>query len=185
MKNYIKLFGITAIALVIGFATLSCEIEPPEEVTLGVPTNVKITVVEKTRIMTVTWDAVANAAGYEIITDSEGCGSGKRIINTKDITAFVYNTANTPPQGTSSVMNSIKNDGSGTQANGSVLILAKNKIQITLMPATGETEKVMASAVTAKVRALTPGGQTIDEIIYKDSAYSSVARVEKANYSQQ
>jgi len=178
MKNYIKILGITAIALVIGFFTISCDVEPPEDkiTPLSVPSNVTITVVKRT--MTVTWNEVSNASGYEIITYSEGCGSGKRKINTKDITAVSYNPDNAkanPPtavEGTTSVLNSVKDDG--TQANGSVLILAKNKIQITLMPnnmAGADPTEPMASKVTAKVRSL---GEVISGNGYSDSGYSAV-----------
>jgi hypothetical protein len=175
MKNYIKFLGITAIALVIGLFTVSCDVEPEEEniTPLGVPSNVKITVVKRT--MTVEWDEVSNAAGYEIITYSVGCGSGKRKINTKDITAVTYNpdaVAPNPVEGTSSVLNVVKDDG--TQANGSVIILAKNKIQITLMPnnmAGADPTEPMASKVTAKVKSL---GEVISGNGYSDSDYSSV-----------
>jgi len=179
MKNHIKFFGITAIALVIGLFTISCDVEPPEDekvvTTLGVPSN--ITIVVTGRTMVVTWDAVPNASGYEIITYSEGCGSGKRKINTKEITAVSYNPDAVDPnpiEGTTSVLNSVKTDG--TQANGSVIILAKNKIQITLMPNNMEgadPNLPMASAVTAKVKAL---GEVISGNGYSDSDYSSVVR---------
>jgi hypothetical protein len=176
MKNYFKILGITVIALVIGLLTISCDVEPPpeDEITpLSVPSNIKITVVKRT--MTVEWDEVSHASGYEIITYSVGCGSGKRKINTKNITAVSYNpdaVAPNPVEGTASVLNSVKDDG--TQANGSVLILAKNKIQITLMPNNMEgadPTEPMASKVTAKVRAL---GEVISGNGYSDSGYSAV-----------
>jgi len=168
MKNN-KFLGITVITLVIGLLMISCNIEPPNEEVLGAPSNITITVTQRT--MVVTWDAVPNASGYEIITDSENCGSGKRKINTRDITAIVYNTANTPPEG-ADTMNTLKSDG--TQANGSVLILAKNKIQITLMPQMmGDQNVPMATAVTAKVKSL---GQTVSETTYTDSNYSETVR---------
>ena len=184
MKKYIKFFGITAVALVIGLLTISCDVEPPEDESvitpLSVPSNIKITVDKRTMI--VEWDAVSHAAGYEIITYSVGCGSGKRKINTKNITAVSYNPDNAnanPPtavEGTTSVLNGVKTDG--TQANGSVLILAKNKIQITLMPNNmqgADPTEPMASKVTAKVKSL---GEVISGNGYSDSGYSAV--VEKA-----
>ena len=169
MKNNIKFFSITVIALVIGLFSLSCATNPPDEEILNAPSNITITVTGRT--MVVTWDDVNNASGYEIITDSENCGSGKRKINTRDITAIVYNTANTPPEG-DNAMNKVKTDG--TQANGSVIILAKNKIQITLMPQMmGDQNVPMATAVTAKVKSL---GQTVSETTYTDSNYSETVR---------
>jgi len=183
MKNYFKFLGITAIALVIGFFTISCDTEPEEEpvvTPLGVPTNITITVTKRT--MVVEWNSVSNASGYEIITYSVGCGSGKRKINTKNITAVSYNPDNAnanPPtavEGTTSVLNGVKTDG--TQANGSVIILAKNKIQITLMPNNKEgadPTEPMASKVTAKVKSL---GEVISGNGYSDSGYSTVVEKE-------
>jgi len=173
MKNIFKLLGITAIALVIGILSIGCDVEPPDETTsvsaLAVPTNITITVTQRT--MVVTWDEVANASGYEITTDSENCGSGKKIINTKDITAITNN-----PASTSNGANALKND----KTNGAVEILAKNKIQITLMPAKDADNnnidtKPMATAVTAKVKSL---GTTISGNGYSDSDYSAVVRKE-------
>jgi len=164
MNNKIKFFGIVAIALVIGFFSMGCATNSPEDETLDVPSNIIITVTGRT--MVVTWDEVKNASGYEIITDSEGCGSGKRKINTKDNTAVVYNTANDPPEGA----NALKDD----KSNGAVEILAKNKIQITLMPQMmGDQNVPMATAVTAKVKAL---GDTVSGKVYIDSEYSEVVK---------
>jgi hypothetical protein len=187
MKNYFKLLGITAIALVIGFFAISCEIDPPEEEkdinTLSVPSGIKITVNKRT--MVVEWDAVSNASGYEIITYSVGCGSGKRKINTKNITAVSYNPDAEPPnpiEGTTSVLGTIRTDG--TPANGSVAILAKNKIQITLMPATSGDDMPntpMATAVTAKVKSL---GEVISGSGYSDSNFSAEVRLENSGFTK-
>jgi len=162
-KNLLKsAIVLIAIAGLLALAGCDTAVDDPEN--LGTPANVAITVEERT--MTVTWDEVSGASGYEIITDSVGCGSGKRKINTKDITAIVYNTDNNPPEG-NNAMNTVKADG--TQANGSVLILAKNKIQITLMPQMmGDQNVPMATEVSAKVKALGDGTQ------YLDSVYSAV-----------
>jgi len=164
MKNNIRLLGIIAATLAVGLFIISCA-TAPANLKASSPANIKIDVTGRT--MTVTWDEVKNADGYEIITDSENCGSGKRKINTKNNTAIVYNTANTPPEGA----NALKDDAS----NGAVVILAKNKIQITLMPAMGDPSKPMATAVTAKVMAF---GGTVEGKKYLDSDYSSVVRKE-------
>jgi hypothetical protein len=163
MKNNIKLLGITAITLLIGLFTLSCA-TAPAILSAPSPENIKIDV--KGRTMTVTWDEVTNATGYEIITFSENCGSGRRKINTKTGTAIVNF-----PGSSSNGANALLND----ETNGAVVILAKNKIQITLMPAVGDLSKPMATAVTAKVMAF---GGTVDGKKYLDSDYSSVVRKE-------
>jgi hypothetical protein len=161
MKKLIRFSGLTVVlALLIVFvAACDSEPEPPAlvNVNLGVPANVAITVVERT--MTVTWNAVPNAQGYEIYTTSEGCGSGNRLINTKDKTAY----------GLTGDSSYLKTD----KSNGAVEILGSTKIQITLMPmGTGNENKPMASAVTAKVRAI--GGVDGDNN-YISSGYSTVA----------
>jgi hypothetical protein len=190
MKNFIKFFGITAIALVIGLFTISCDTEPPEDDSPspkttpsagpGVPTNVKITVNKRTMI--VTWDEVANATGYEIITYSEGCGSGRRIINTKDRTAYSFDmTATNPTVGTTNVITAAStNATSGTpQSNGAVIILAKNAILITLMPATSGDDMAntpMATSIRARVKSL----ESLDDA--EDSEYSNIVTLDKTNF---
>jgi len=153
MKKY---FLIISIALVIGLASACTD-------KLAIPTNVKIDVTG--RLMTVTWDAVSGAQGYEIYTTSSGCASGNRIINTKDNTA-------TSHTGT----NALFDDG----RNGAVQIKGSTKIEITLMPewnTPGDNtsgpnyDVVMASAVTAKVKALGV-----------ESDYSQVVTLNKADY---
>jgi len=168
MKKYIKLSGITAITLVIGLLTISCA-TAPVILSAPAPANIKIDVIGRT--MTVTWDEVANASGYEITTFSENCGSGRRKINTKAGTAVVNF-----PESANNGANALLND----ESNGAVVILAKNKIQITLMPArktdnTWDYTKPMATAVTAKVMAF---GGTVEGKKYLDSDYSSVVRKE-------
>jgi hypothetical protein len=156
MKNLIRFSGLTvALTLLIGFMA-ACDTEPESDPKLGTPINVAITV--EGRTMTVTWDAVSNAQGYEIFTTSVGCGSGNKIINTKDSNA-------TNHTGTGDYL---KND----KSNGAVEILEPTKIQITLMPATDNPAKPMATEVTAKVRAL--GGKS-GEKNYLDSGYSTEA----------
>jgi len=124
--------------------------------TLAAPANVQITVVG--RAMTVTWNAVPNAQGYEILTTSTNCGSGNKLINTKDKTATALNNSD----------NYLKDDGS----NGAVVIKAATTIEITLMSAMGDDTKPMATAVSAKVKAL--GGET-EKDTYLDSRYSDAA----------
>jgi len=140
-------------ALVLGaisglLAMVGCDKPAKGAKDLAIPENVQIAVVNRT--MTVTWDAVPNAQGYEIITTSTGCGSGNKIINTKANTA-------TNLEGNGAYL---KDDGS----NGAVVIKEATTIEITLMSKDADTypNTPMASAVSAKVKAL------------NDSAYSSV-----------
>jgi hypothetical protein len=69
-----------------------------------------------------------------------GCGSGNRIINTKGKTATGHDKTGAY----------LKDD----KSNGAVEILGSTKIQITLMPMAMDDSKPMATAVTAKVKAL-------------------------------
>lgn len=168
MKNYNKFLGITAMALVIGFLMTGCATEPPaDSKDLSVPAKVTINVTGRT--MVVEWKQVANASGYEIITYSEGCGSGRKKIDTKAGTAVVYNKEDPENSSLANALGTKKDDG--TPANGSVEILGKTKIQITLMPAMGDDTKPMATAVTAKVMAL--GGKK-----YTNSEYSPEVKKE-------
>jgi len=157
MKNFNKFFGITVITLVIGLLTTGCA---KKSTVLGIPANIRIDVTDRTLI--VTWDAVANASGYEVITYSEGCNSGRKKINTGKNKAVVFNPESTAKDGA----NALKKD----KSSGAVEILEKNKIQITLMPSMSDSAKPMATAVTAKVRAL---GGTVSGINYSDSDYSA------------
>jgi hypothetical protein len=167
MKNYVKLFGITAMTLVIGILTIDCT---AKSTVLKAPANVKIDVTGRT--MTVTWNAAANASGYEIITYSEGCNSGKKKINTKENTAVVYNPDNTANDGA----NALKDD----ESNGAVKILGATKIQITLMPKTAGSPEPMAAAVTVKVMSL---GGTVFKTEYINSDYSQEVRKVISNNS--
>ena len=145
----IVLFKLIAVIMALYF--ISCMTEPKgkeddTEINLGIPKNVSINV--QGRLMTVTWDAVNNALGYEIITTSVGCGSGNRTINTKEKTAVATSNG--------SVASNVKiNDG--------------NSIEITLMASTPGSSVAMASSVTAKVKSL---GGTVSEVLYFDSEYS-------------
>jgi len=165
MKNKFKLFEITAVMLVIGILIASCA-TAPNILSAPSPENIKIEVNERTMI--VSWDEVPNATGYEIITFSENCGSGRRKINTKAGTAVVNS-----PGSANDGKNALLDD----KSNGAVVILAKNKIQITLMPAmgAGNENKPMATAVTAKVMAF---GGLVSGKKYLDSDYSSVVKKE-------
>ncbi|MCL2210543.1 MAG: hypothetical protein FWB95_01325 [Treponema sp.] len=151
MKNFIKLTGLIGIMLVIGFFTTSCKtLDSGEGNKLATPKNVKIEI--NVRQMIITWDAVPNALGYEIITTSENCGSGNRTINTKENTAVA-------PNGN----NALAGGNNLAASNGMVQIHARNKVEITLMPEwnkpgdnqSGRNEsKIMATSVTAKVKAI-------------------------------
>ena len=121
--------------------------ETDTEINLGIPKNVSISV--DGIKMTVTWEAVNKALGYEIITASTDCGSGNRTINTKEKTAVIT--------------------GSGSSA-ANVKINEGTSIEITLMASSTSTPDIpMASAVTAKVKSL---GGTVSEVVYIDSEYS-------------
>jgi len=169
MKNIFKVIVIVSITLIIGNFAISCKTtNAGGEKTLEIPKNVKIDI--NVRQMTITWNAVPNAQGYEIITTSENCGSGNRTINTKDNTAFAPNGNNTLAGGANLA-----------SSNGMVQIHGKNKIEITLMPEwnipgnnqSGRNEsKIMATSVTVKVRAL--GGSKG----YIDSDFSDVVAMD-------
>ena len=149
LKRVVVLSAITVLLALAG-----CDTAPEA---LGTPANVKITV--EGRTMTVTWNAVSDAQGYEIITTSTGCGSGNKIINTKNKTANVFK------DGTIGA-DALKND----KSSGAVEINGATSIQITLMAkmGTGNENVPMASAVSAKVRALGDGDKHLD------SEYSAV-----------
>ena len=171
MKNTIRMTGFIGIALIIGFFTVSCKtLDNAESKKLSVPKNVKIEITA--RQMIVTWSAVPNAQGYLIETTSENCRSGNKIINTKNGTAVMTSS------GGSSLAGTDREDGIRVRAtdNGAVQIHGKNKFEITLMPewnipgdnTSGRNEsKIMATAVTAKVKAI--GGSRG----YSDSDYSN------------
>ena len=157
MKIITKLFGLGV--LTIGLLTAGCATgpKPGGGVKLSAPENINIHI--EGRLMTVTWDAVENAPGYEIITTSENCGSGNRMINTVERFAA-----------TASGTNAMFDDG----RNGAVQIIDATTIQITLMPEDppeDHPDTPMATPVTAKVRSLdgTVAGQ-----YYLASDYSPV-----------
>ena len=117
-----------------------------KSVTLSSPANVDISA--EGRIITITWDAVDNAVGYEIVTTSVGCSSGNRTINTKEETVVIT---------------------SNKKAASNVKIDGETSIKITLMAKSGDRNSPMASAVTAKVMSL---GGTVSGKVYNDSEYS-------------
>ncbi|MDR0442329.1 MAG: hypothetical protein LBH44_02865 [Treponema sp.] len=178
MKNFAKMIGIGALALIIGLFLTSCDEGNPEDFNLAVPENVKITV--EGRLMTVTWDAVANAQGYEITTTSADCASGNRLIDTKAGTAKNLEGAGNFLPG-ADIINATTGEVTGTRnktTNGTVEIKPGTKIEISLMPESGTGPfptlaegKPMATAVTAKVKAL---GGKVGGDEYLDSGYSSV-----------
>jgi len=159
MKKITKLLFITSLSLLM-ILLPACN----EDYTLKAPSNIKVDVT--LRVMTITWDVVPNALGYEIHTTSIGCASGNRIINTKENTATAHN-------GTT---NTLFNDG----RNGAVQIVSPNKVEITLMPMTPGSDEPMPSAVTAKIKAL---GGTVNGQEYLDSEYSAVITLNKAEYN--
>jgi hypothetical protein len=135
---------VIAMALITGLLMTGCD----KPIKLSIPKNINVNVTG--RIMTITWDAVKNAEGYEIITTSEGCGSGNRTINTKEGTKVATRSGN---------------------AVSNVTIRADNSITITLMAAAGNPNAAMARAVTAKVKSI---GGTVSKKVYVDSEYSKV-----------
>jgi len=152
--SFTRFFGFAIfLALVIGLLA-ACTEREPREFTLKTPENVKISV--KGRLMTVTWDKVPKALGYEITTTSTGCGSGNKLVNTKEITA--KNHAGTG--------DFLKDSGN----SGAVQIKGTTTIEVTLMPTRDDNTKPMASAVSAKVKAL---GGKVKKDHYLDSEYSN------------
>jgi hypothetical protein len=149
------LFKLYILVIVLaGFSLVNCDKkqENPDCPQLAVPANVKVEVVG--RVMTVSWDAVANAIGYQIYTTSTGCGSGNRIVNTATQTATTHSNA----------------------AVTSVVFIDDTSFRITLMASSSNPNAPMASAVSAKVMALADGEK------YSDSDYSKEKKTEKAAY---
>jgi hypothetical protein len=148
MKN-LSMLSIIVTVLITGFLMTGCDKEkkggnielcPPEKI------NVNVT----GRAMTIIWNSVDNAQGYEIVTTSVGCSSGNRTINTQTGTTAVTS--------------------SGSNA-GNVKIGQGNSISITLMASSGNANVPMASAVTAKIKSL---GGTVSGKEYVTSDYSEV-----------
>jgi hypothetical protein len=144
---------VITLALLIGLLTISAgesstKSTDGSDLKLSIPANVTIDVTG--RLMTVTWNAVDNALGYNIVTTSVGCGSGNRTVDTKEGTAVTTS--------------------SGNAAN-NVQITGRTSIQLTLMAARGNPNAAMASAVTAKVMSL---GGTVSAKEYVDSDYSEI-----------
>ena len=94
--------------------------------------------------MTVTWNAVPCAAGYEIYTTSADCTSANRIINTQAETVTDH----------------------AKEAKTNVTFVSETSFTLMLMAATNNAEAAMATAVTAKIKSL--GNDS------KDSKYSKV-----------
>jgi hypothetical protein len=156
-KKYILFKVYIPVIVILSFSFFNCD-EAPQDYNLAVPSNVNVEVVG--RWFNVSWNTVSNASGYEIYTTSTGCGSGNRIINTATETA-------TNHEGTAVT--------STYPSNGSVEFISATSIRIWLMPAEMGSAEPMASAVSAKVKALGTGD-------YIDSAYSSETSVAKADY---
>jgi hypothetical protein len=142
----------------LGFSLFSCDKKQagsdpgPDCPQLAVPANVQVKVAG--RVMTVSWDAVPHALGYEVYTTSTGCGSGNRIVNTQTQTATTH---------------------TGTAVT-SITFINATSFRLTLMASSSDKSMAMASAVSAKVMALADGEN------YSDSDYSGVTTLEKANY---
>jgi hypothetical protein len=119
-----------------------------DDFTLPVPAKVRIGV--SGRQVTVSWRQARNAQGYEIITTSEGCGSGNRKADTREGTAIL--TSN------------------GDEAT-NVEFIGKTSIRITLMASDEDPNVPMASSVTAKVMSL---GGTASGNVYLSSDYSEI-----------
>jgi hypothetical protein len=67
MKNMVKLLGIAALALVIGFTMTACnngttDDDGPEPIRLAAPSNLQL----HREALILTWNAVANASGYTV-----------------------------------------------------------------------------------------------------------------------
>jgi hypothetical protein len=143
-------FLIIALALMVGLLMTGCNKDSgrkaPGDTRLAIPANVDIDVTG--RLMSVSWNAVDKALGYQVITTSVGCGSGNRTIDTKEGTA---------------VLTSSGKDASNVEITG------ETSIRITLMAARGDPSTAMASAVTAKVMSL--GGTASENV---DSDYSEI-----------
>jgi len=163
-KNLLQ--SVIVLAATAGLLALAgCDTEVKDE-KLSVPLNVSVSVVG--RWFTVSWDAVKNADGYVVYTESVGCGSGNRTAYTVDQTAT--NHAETP-QPVTSVF----------PANGSVEFPTATSIRIWLMPKEMQMDnsknvEPMASQVSAKVKAVKTSDPSLD------SDYSEVKIVVKADY---
>jgi len=192
MKNLLKLIGITVMILTIGIFTVSCgDLDDTEkDGKLLAPKNIKIEIESNgnRERMVVTWDAVSNASGYEIYSVSVGCGSGNRLINTEENTAFglTFESADTQRTGTStvgdnSVLHGTQNNSGAVvdkANNGVVEIIGENKIAVTLMPEYNtpgdntsgfKDNSIMASSLRVKVKAI---GGTVKGLEYASSDYS-------------
>jgi uncharacterized lipoprotein NlpE involved in copper resistance len=154
---------LSAIAGLLAFAGCDTAVEDDK---LAVPSNLEISVVG--RWFNVSWDAVEGASGYIVYTNSVGCASGNRIVNTATVTAADH-------EGTA--VNSL------FPANGSVEFPTATSIRIWLMPngmpmnnSSDNTREVMATEVSAKVKAV-----NINDASH-DSDYSAERTVTKAHY---
>ena len=150
MKNFYRSIGIAVMILAAGIFTAGCDnLDDSEDdtdvkdVALTVPGNITINI--DGLKMTVTWDSVANAQGYEITTTSANCGSGNRVVNTKTKTV---------------------NSGSNVPAE----TILENSIVINLMAKMDENTAPMATSVTAKVKSL---GGKVGNNNYIESNYSN------------
>ena len=150
MKNLYRSIGIAVVILAAGLFAAGCgDLDDSEDdtdvkdVTLAVPGNVIITV--DGLKMTVTWDKVTNAQGYEVTTTSVNCGSGNRVVNTK--TKIVNSGSNVPAE-----------------------TIFEDSIVINLMAKHDDPTTPMATSVTAKVKSL---GGKVGKNNYIESNYSN------------
>jgi hypothetical protein len=161
VKNYVKIIAAAAAIILLGsglFYFFHGKRSVPGMSGLDAPPNVKIEVTG--RLMTVSWDAVENAGGYQIYTTSTGCTSGNRIINTKART--------------------VSNHAGASIRGSSVEFISPTSINILLMARRNSTGP-MASAVSAKVKALSNNDKN-NSTYYMDSAYSNEAKISRADY---
>jgi len=141
-----KILIITVCAVLFtAFTFAACDtntLSPPAKLKIGVE-GLK---------MTVTWDAAANAQGYNVVLTSLGCGSGNRTINTKTGTSVVT--------------------GDGNKA-ANVEIVSETALKIMLMAAADNPDIAMADSLTAKAMSL---GGTVSGNEYADSKFSGTVK---------
>ena len=143
---------------------ISRNVSPSSAAQLAAPSNLSISVTG--RLMTVTWDAVENARGYIIRTESPGCASGNRIINTA--TKTVTNHAG------ASASSGTAENGITNRGNGFVTFTGDTSFTIWLMAEAGSETEAMATSLTA--RAMAVGDGTASE-------YSTEVRLVRSDYA--
>ena len=133
---------------------------------LAVPDNLNIYVTG--RLMTVTWDPVANASGYIIRSGSMGCLSANRIVNTVTRTATTH--------AGDAIDSSVAEHGITDKESGFVTFTGETSFTIWLMPEVDSETEVMAASLGAYIIAVG------DRRNYSDSERSASAIINKADY---